>query len=338
MGNKWIEITAVVAFIAAALIPTAVNAEQTLKLTEISYSGFIRVDGDFNNTDPAVGDSTKTSDIKASKVKLILVAAMSEQVMGSAAFVWAGGDTDRVDVDKAVIVVTPKDWPLKFSLGKQGVPFGSFNYSFMADTLAVVLGDTADHSINVIYTTGIAEISAGIYNGDVHEAGEGDHIDGFTAQLNLNFADNFSTGFSLISNIAESYTLVDNLTTANTVQDTVAGFATNIFYKFDKLELNAEYVTALDEFAAGELTFDGGNSYQPQAITFEAAYSFDDSLVAVRIEAGEDGGSVIAENTFGIHYTTPILEYLIFKAEYQRSEYENNDKADALKLRLRMNF
>lgn len=336
MKNKWIGMT--VTFIVAALIPTTGSTKQVLKLPEISYSGFIRIDGTYNSSDLTTGGLTKTCDIKASKVKLILDAKMSEQVMGFVVFEWVGGDTDRVNVDETAIVVTPKDWPLKFSLGKQPIPFGAFRYKFMADTLALILGDVSDHSINVTYTSGIAEISAGIYNGHIHKTGKGDHIDAFAAKLNLNFTENFSTGFSLISNIADSYTLGASVANGSSVQDTVAGFATNIFYKYDKLELNTEYVGALDKFAAGDLTFDGGNSYQPQAIAFEAAYSFDDSLVAVRIEAGDDGGNVIAENTYGLHYATPILDYLIFKAEYQRSEYENNDKTDAVKLRLRMNF
>ncbi len=332
---------AALAILAATSAVTTVQAEEKLKLPEVSYSGYIRVDGTLKNEDSASGASTSSSDIKASKVQLTLDAEMSEQVMGSVTFQWSGGDDDRVNVDEAIIVIKPKDTGFEFSLGKQTLPFGAYNGSFMTDSLGIVLGETKEHSAHVAYTTGIATITGAIYNGDVDETGDDDdHIDGLAARLDLKFNDNLSAGASLISNIAESNTLESSDgVNGGTIQDSVAGFATNVSYTFNKLQFDAEYVTALDEFQAGELAFDGGNKYQPQVFTFEAAFDLGgDSFVAGRIEAGEDGGEVIAENTFGIIYQTPLLDYLTFAAEYQREEYETNKEVDAIKLRLKLNF
>lgn len=334
---------AALAILAATSAVTTAQAEGKMKLPEVSYSGYIRVDGTYKNEESANGTSTSTSDIKSSKVQLTFDAEMSEQVLGSVTFEWAGSDEDRVEVDEAIIVIKPKDTGFEFSLGKQVLPFGAYNSSFMTDPQSLELGETKEHSAHVAYTTGIATITGAIYNGDVDETGDDDdHIDGLAARLDLNFNDNLSAGASLISNIAESDTLessdgVDADT--NTIQDSVAGFSANVSYTFNKLQFDAEYVTALDEFQAGELAFDDGSSYQPQVFTFETAFDLGgDSFVAGRIEAGEDGGDVIPENTFGIIYQTPLLDYLTFAAEYQREEYETNDEVDAIKLRLKLKF
>ncbi len=334
---------AVLAMLAVTSTMTTAQAGEKLKLPEVSYSGYIRVDGTYKNEESASGASTSSSDIKASKVQLTFDAEMSEQVLGSVTFEWAGSDDDRVEVDEAIIVIKPKDTGFEFSLGKQTLPFGAYNSSFMTDSQGIVLGETKEHSAHVAYTTGIATITGAIYKGDVDETGDDDdHIDGIAARLDLNFNDDLSAGASLISNIAESDTLessdgVDAGT--NSIQDSVAGFSANVSYTFNKLQFDAEYITALDEFQAGELAFDAGNKYQPQVFTFETAYDLGgDAFVAGRIEAGEDGGDVIAENTFGIIYQTPLLDYLTFGAEYQREEYETNKEVDAIKLRLKLKF
>lgn len=319
---------------------TSAYAEQIIKLPEVSYSGTLRFEGTYTNTDIAGGATTKTSDLKASKAEIVFNAKMSDQVSGFATITWGGNDSSPVELDETAIIISPINWPLTFSLGKQNVPFGVYHGNFMSTELTTMLGETQEHSINATYTAGIAKISAGIYNGDIHKTGQGDHIDAIAAKLDLNFSDNFSTGVSVISNIAESNTLQGSDGVNNSsIQDTVAGISANILYKFDQLTFTAEYVGALDEFAAGELAFDSGNRYQPQTASFEAGYNLSPkSVIAARFETGDDGGNVIPENTYGIYYSMPLLEYLLFESEYVKSKYENNDEKDIIKLRLELEF
>ncbi len=329
----------IAALAASVISPVALAGE--LKMPEMSYSGYIRVDGTLKNEESASGTNTGSSDLKASKVSLTLDAKASEQVSGSATFEWSGGDDDRVDVAEAIIVIKPTGTGLEFTLGKHAIPFGAFNSSFMTDSQGVVLGDTLEHAVTAAYTTGIATLQASIYNGAVQETGEDDdHIDGIAARLDLDLNDDLSVGASLISSIADSDTLSgSDGVNGGTIQDSVAGLSANVSYTFAKFQLDAEYITAIDEFQAGEMAFDGGNAYQPQVFTFEAKYDLGgDAYVAGRIETGDDGGEVIAENTYGLIYTTPFLDYLTFQAEYQRTEFETNKEEDQLKLRIKFNF
>ncbi len=329
-----------IAAIAASVVSPTVLAGD-LKMPEVSYSGYIRVDGTLKNEEAANGTDTSSSDLKASKVSLTLDAEASEQVSGSATFEWGGDDADRVEVDEAIIVIKPKDTGLEFTLGKHAVPFGAFNSSFMTDSQGVVLAETKEHAVTAAYTVGMATISGSIYNGEVQETGEDDdHIDGLVARLDLAINDDLSVGGSIISSIADSGTLSgSDGVNGGTIQESVAGLSANISYSFAKFQLDAEYITALDKFQAGEMAFDGGNAYQPQVFTFEAKYDLGgDAYVAGRIETGEDGGEAIAENTYGVIYTTPLLDYLTFQAEYQRTEYETNKEEDQLKLRIKYKF
>ncbi|THB73565.1 MAG: LbtU family siderophore porin [Gammaproteobacteria bacterium] len=329
----------IAAIAVTALSPTTFAGD--IKMPEMSYEGYIRVDGTFKNVEAANGTDTSSSDLKASKVWLKLDAKASEQVMGHAIFEWTGGDDDRVDVDEAVIVVKPKDTGLELTFGKHYLPVAAFNSSFMSDSQGVVLADIVEHAMTVGYTSGIATIQASIYNGAVQETGEDDdHIDGLVARLGLQLNDDLSVGASINSNIANSNTLSgSDGVNGGTIQSTVAGLSANISYAFAQFQLDAEYLTALDEFQVGELAFDGGTAYQPQVFTFEAKYDLGgDAYIAGRLETGEDGGDVIAENTYGIIYTTPLLDYLTFQAEFQRTEYETNDETDQLKLRIKYNF
>ncbi len=333
--------TGIAVFTAAAIFLSPSIFATELKMPEVNYSGFIRVDGTLKNEESASGADTSSSDFKSSLVLLKLDAKASEQVMGYAIFKWLGSDTDRVYIDQAVIDIKPKDTGLEFILGKHYLPTAAFNSSFMTDSQGIVLAETREHAVTALYSVGIATISGALYNGDVQETGEDDdHIDGLVARLDLQFNDDLSVGTSLISSIADSNTLsgTDGVN-GGTIQDSVAGFAANISYGFAKFQLDAEYITALDEFQAGELVFDGGRAYQPQVFTFEAKYDLGgDSFVAGRIETGEDGGDVIAENVYGVIYQTPFLDYLTFAAEYQREEYETNDNLDKLTLRIKYNF
>lgn len=331
------------AVVSAALISTSSMSAENVTLPNLSYSGYIRADGDITSTKPSTGDSTSSSDIKASKIQLTLDAEMSEQISSSITFEWKGKSSNTVEVDEAIIKIAPKDMGLQFSLGKQATPFGTYNSSFITDPQSKVLGETKKHSVNVYYAMENIKISGSVYNGDVNETGDDeDHIDGYVARIDFNVNSDLSISSSIISNIAESDTLESSdgvNSETNTIQDFVAGFSANASYKFNNLQFDAEYITALDEFKAGELAFDNGNEYKPQTLSFEAKYDLgDDSLVAGRIETGKDGGDVIAEKTFGLFYERPLLQYLTFGAEYQRSEFETNEKIDSLIMRLQLNF
>ena len=346
-NNKWIFATnyeeilmnlkyAGLAAIAASAISPSVFAGD-LKMPEVSYSGYIRVDGTYKSEEDASGDESSSSNLKASKVALTLDAEASEQVSGSVTFEWAGGG-DGVEVDEAIIVVKPKDTGLEFTLGKHVIPFGALNSSFMTDSQGIVLAETNEHAITAKYTTGMATIQGSIYNG---EAKDGDDIDGFLARLDLQINDDLSVGASINSNMANSDTLAEEITgiSADGLDDAISGLTANISYGFAKFQFDAEYITALEEFDAADLGFAGGGEYEPQIFTFEAKYDLGgDSHIAGRIEVGDDGAGLIAENTFGVIYKTPVLDYLTFEAEFQRAEYETDDEYNQVKLRLKYKF
>jgi hypothetical protein len=249
-------------------------------------------------------------------------------------------DTDSIEVDEAFIRLDGEDkLPLFINAGRQYVPFGYFESHFISDPPTVDLGETLESSLVAGYAGDALEISLGVFNGDVNETGENDdHIDGYvasavyTAPTGRNFG--FKAGVSYISNIGESDSLQDedgiDEDAGNTIDSYVPGLAAFISANYkEKLFLEAEYVTATDEFEAGELDFDGGRAAQPSAYNLELAYLFTDRLEAgVRVAGAQDVGEFLPETLYGVVVNYGLLNNLSLGLEYQYGEFDSVDDKD----------
>ena len=107
----------------------------------------------------------------------------------------------------------------------------------------------------------------------------------------------------------------------------------------DKYFFNAEYLGALDDFEAGELSFDGGKSYRPEAWTIELACGITDNLnLAVCYEGSNDGGDFLLEKQFGGCVSYGLFKDTSIALEYLYGKFENKDTRRLMTTMLAIEF
>ncbi|MBW2608644.1 MAG: LbtU family siderophore porin, partial [Deltaproteobacteria bacterium] len=240
------------------------------------------------------------------------------------------------------------------------VPFGNFESHMISDPVTLELGETRESAVVGGFSNDWLDISAGVFNGDIDETGEDNKINSYVAAAVFTLPENTISGFGLsagasyISNIGDSNSLQDDITDSGveTVNDYVAGYSAFISISvLDRFFFNAEYLTAADEFAAGELSFDGGQEFKPSTLyvefaagelSFDGGQEFkpstlyvelavgviDDLEIAVRYEASDDCGDFLPEKRYGGAVTYGLFENTSLGLEYLHGEFKNNDETD----------
>ncbi|MGB9499007.1 MAG: LbtU family siderophore porin [Dissulfuribacterales bacterium] len=259
---------------------------------KITLSGLIEAEANYENMDydrPATDDED-SSDITLATVELGVDVDIIKHVKGHVLYLWEEDDTEPVDVDEGFITLDGEDVvPLYLNVGKLYVPFGNFETHFISDPLTRQLGETRESALSVGYVNEWTDVSVSAFNGDIDETGEDNHIESYVASASFSVSEelisNFgiSGGVSYISNIADTDGLGDTITEDaegnKYIEDYVDGFNAFLSISFmDKLFLECEYLGALDEFEANELSFDDGNEFQPETWNFELAYAATDRL------------------------------------------------------------
>ncbi len=307
---------------------------------------------DYNFHDPSVRD-TDTSDLVLATVEIGFDVDIAKHVKASLFFLYEEDDTP-FDVDQGIITIDGADVvPLYVDLGKMYVPFGMFESHFIRDPLTLELGETNESAAVGGFRNDWLELSVGAFNGDIDETGESsNHIDNYLASAFFTLPEttvpdlNLTAGISWISNIADS----DNLQTtpadegtgvnAETIKNHIGGFNTFIIASLlDKYFFNAEYLGAIDDFEAGELSFDGGKSYRPEAWTIEFAYGVTDSLnLAVCYEGSNDCGDFLPEKQFGGCVSYDLFKDTSVALEYLYGKFENKDTRHLMTTMLAIEF
>ena len=314
---------------------------------KITLSGVIEAEAyyeDYDNDDPAIKDED-SSDITLATVELGVDVDITKHVKGRVLFLWEEDDTEPVDVDEGFITLDGEDVvPLYLNVGKLYVPFGNFGSHFISDPLTLELGETRESALTVGYVNEWMDVSVSAFNGDIDETGEDNHIESYVAGASFSVPEelisNFGItgGLSYISNIADSDGLEGE--TPGEIKDYVGGFNAFLSISFmDKFFLECEYLGALDEFKAGELSFDGGNEFQPETWNFELAYAATDRLeVAIKYEGGDDLADFLPEDQYGAAVTYGLFENTSLSLEYLHGEFENDDERDLVTTQLAVEF
>ena len=319
---------------------------------KITLSGLIEAEAcyeDYDYDNPATDDED-SSDITLATVELGIDVDIIKHVKGHVLFLWEEDDTEPVDMDEGFITLDGEDVvPLYLNVGKLYVPFGNFESHFISDPLTLELGETRESALTVGCVNEWMNFSVSAFNGDIDETGEDNHIESYVASASFSvpeeFISNFgiTAGVSYISNIADSDNLQDEdeaLIPAGEVKDYVEGLSAFLSISFmDKFFFECEYLGALDEFEAGELSFDGGNEFQPETWNFELAYAATDRIeVAVKYEGGDDLGDFLPEDQYGAAVTYGLFENTSLSLEYLHGEFENDDERDLFTTQLAVEF
>jgi len=315
---------------------------------KITLSGVIEVEANYENYDydnPAADDED-SSDITLATVELGVDVDIIKHVKGHVLFLWEEDENDdNVVVDEGFITLDGEDVvPLYLNVGKLYVPFGNFESHFISDPLTLELGETRESALTVGCVNEWMDFSVSAFNGDIDETGEDNHIESYVAAASFSVPEELISNFgiaggvSYISNIADSDGLEGE--TPGQIKDYVGGFNAFLSISFmDKLFLECEYLGALDEFEAGELSFDSGKEYQPKTWNFELAYAATDWLeVAVKYEGGEDLGDFLPEDQYGAAVTYGLFENTSIALEYLHGEFENDDERDLITTQLAVEF
>jgi hypothetical protein len=316
---------------------------------KITLSGLIEAEAnyeDYDYDDPAADDED-SSDITLATVELGVDVDIIKHVKGHVLFLWEEDDTEPVDVDEGFITLDGEDVvPLYLNVGKLYVPFGNFESHFISDPLTLELGETRESALTVGCVSEWMDVSVSAFNGDIDETGEDNHIESYVANISFSvpqeLISNFgiAAGVSYISNIGDSDNLQDEILPPDGIKDYVDGFNAFLSISFmDKFFLECEYLGALDEFEAGELSFDGGKEFQPETWNFELAYAATDRLeVAVKYEGGDDLGDFLPEDQYGAAVTYGLFEGTSLALEYLHGEFDNDDERDLVTTQLAVEF
>jgi len=320
---------------------------------KITLSGVIEGEAcyeDYDYDDPAE-DDYDSSDITLATVELGVDVDIIKHVKGHVLFLWEEDDTEPVDVDEGFITLDGEDVvPLYLNVGKLYVPFGNFESHFISDPLTLELGETRESALTVGYVNEWMEVSVSAFNGDIDETGEDNHIESYVARASFSVPEELISNFgitggvSYISNIADSDGLGDEISEDpegdKYIEDYVEGLSAFLSISYmDKFFFEFEYVGALDEFEDGELSFDGGNEFQPETWNLELAYAATDRLeVAVKYEGGDDLGDFLPEDQYGAAVTYGLFENTSLSLEYLHGEFENDDERDLFTTQLAVEF
>jgi hypothetical protein len=328
--------------VSGVLFSFPVFAEESSNWTDkVTLNGVIEVEANYEETSAA-----DVSDIALATVELGIDADIAEHIGGHLLLLWEDGD-NGINVDEGFITLDRKDvMPLYLDAGKMYIPFGNFESHFISDPLTLEIGETNEVAVKLGYAGKLAEASVAIYNGDVNQTGDDNHIDDFAAGITITpvASENFSVAFgaSYISNLGDSDGLEGEITSPpGTIQDDAPGMGAFASLSIqEKFFVEIEYISAMDDFQAGELNFDNGETFKPEAWSFEVAFAASEKLeLALRWETGTDlGDDFLPKERYGVAASYALYDATTIAVEYLHSSFENNDESDGVTVQLGIEF
>lgn len=292
----------------------------------IALAGLIEVEGSI--TDPSVGKTS--SNIILSAFELGLEARLNEQISGFATLLYEEDGDDELLVDEAFIRVTPAKAPLFIEAGRITQAFGDFSTGMVADPVTLELAETKHHgTVTLGYEEGLFGARVSAFKADVQKGGD-DAVNTVVAAVAVADEENeklrYRVGASWINNIAATdglsgdYEALDGSTS-----ELVGGVGLSAMAGFGPVDLRAEYITALDEFADGDRA-----GRKPLAWNLEAEYAISEPVAVTLRYAGATDFDVRRQYGAAIGYeftenTAVAFEYLREKGRVDEGVKGNRD-------------
>jgi hypothetical protein len=287
---------------------------------KITLSGLIELEMVYEK--PEGGD--ESSDLALATVELGLDIQATDYLGGHILLLWEEGETEPVDLDEAVIRLTyPR--PLGgvtagFTGGKMYVPFGKFNSYMITGPLTLDLGET-NQSAGMLTLEGSKwTLQAGAFSGETDTADDNDTINGWLAALEIQPTEQFGFGVSVISDLAESD--IGLVGDEALYRESVLGASAWLSWQIAQFSLEAEFLTALDQFDADlpglseDLT-----GRRPKAWNLELAWMPNDRWqIAGRYEQADDFQDDVTR--YGAAVSYGFFEHTVLAAEYLHSDAE----------------
>jgi len=326
-------------------------------LSNIHFAGLIEVGGAWQDFEYAGGGSDDASDLCLTTLELEAEAEVNEWVSAAALMLYEDptsfeGENDEsgLDIEEATVTIgNTEKYPAYVTAGKMVVPFGALLTHFPDDPLmdvpvTLVMGETIEKAVLVGVECPLGFSLAGyVFNGDVDEAEEENQIESYGLDVHYSNEDlngvALLIGASYISNLADSDGIEEHLEEAfehhgvEGIDEYVAGFDAYLQAGCGDFFVDAEYMTALDDFEHHELAANGEGA-EPAVWNLEVGYNLDwgKHLEMVAKYAGSDEAEAldIPEDRYGLCLNQEIWEGVVASIAYLHDEYENDDERDVV--------
>ena len=159
------------------------------------------------------------------------------------------------------------------------MPFGTFESQMVSDPLTLEIGETREAALQLGFEALGIYTSAYAFNGETR-SGNNDKIEHFGANLGMDKELEllrFDIGLSYLNNIAESDSIQDYLagaTGTQKIKDNISAWGGHVILHMGPFTGIGEYISAVDDFAAAELPFNGSGA-KPEAWNLELGYNFE---------------------------------------------------------------
>jgi hypothetical protein len=341
----------------------------------IQIGGLIEVGAAWQDVEYQDGSSKDDSDLCLTTVELGIEAEVNEWVNAGVLLLYEdptsfAGDDDEtsVDLDEATVTIgNTEAYPLYCSAGKMYIPFGALLTHFPDDPLidqplTLVLGETSEKAVLLgVEHEGLA-VSGYLFNGDVDEYGEDNHIESYGFDANYSFDDeegfDLLVGVSYLSNLGDSDGFTDAIDGAQDalateiaeseglteddidlgLKDYVAGFDAYAHVGYAGFFLDVEYMTALDELELGGqyasedevIEVSTNTKLEPEVWNVEFGYNWDwgkNLEIALKYATSDEAGALLGfpEDRYGIALNQEIFEGVIVSLAYLNDDFEDDD-------------
>ena len=331
----------------------------------IKLSGLIEVGGVWKDDDyrskTAEPEKEDDSDLCLTTVELTVEAEINKWVNVAAILLYEDptfGEETSVDLDVATVTIgNTEEFPLYLTAGAMYVPFGALLTHFPDDPLidgplTLLLGETREKALLVGVEYEGFSVSAYAFNGDMDETGEDNQVESYGFDANYSFEDeagfDLFVGASYISNIADSDGLEEEAGQRTTyeipvwvdgawvdteveeksdeIKDYIDGFDAYLHLGYADFFVDAEYMTALDDFEPGELA---DKKAEPEVWNVEVGYNYDwgkNLEIVLKYAGSDEAGSLgFPEKRWGICLNQELFEEVIVSLGYLYDEYEHDD-------------
>lgn len=312
----------------------------------LSVYGAIELEGSFQRKKPKNGKEVTNSDLSVATAEIFFEATINKYTRGVLHFLWEQGDTDYVDLDEAFIIIgQTEDMPFYFLGGRIYPAIGLFETYLISDPITQNLFEVQATAGEIGWAQDWINFGAGLFNAGVSETSDNpdDLINSYYARVQVHTPEgllgdvNLRGGIAYINNIAASGTLTDEIPDQQ-LSSLVGGFSAMVGLEYKWFAFTAEYLTAADEFKAGELGFTSQKA-TPKAWNLEVAFMpLDDWTFAMRYEGSSDMQGLEPERQWGLGASWEFLPDTVFSVEYLQGDYQNEDERNLFTTQLAVGF
>ena len=307
--------------------------------------GAVELEGAYSNYEPSQGEGVSDSNFTVATAEIFFDATINKYTKGLIHLLYEG-EGDAINVDEAFILIgQTEDLPFYFMGGLVYPAIGLFETYMVSDPITQNVFETQATAAEVGWAQDWFNVGAGIFNAGVHQASDAPDNNLNTFYVRAQFdAPEGALGDGIDLNFGAAYT--NNIAGGNLgdevvgegLQDMVGGLSFMLNAQYKWLVFNGEYITALDDFQEGELSFAGGKA-KPYAFNLELAFlPIEDWTFAVRYEGGGDLGDFEPNAQYGATVSWNFLPDTAISIEYLYGEYDNNDERSLLTTQLAVAF